>query len=115
MNGDEDVLWQSFLMRHPEFGAVDPNWMNSETYSAWSAHLKKVADLKPIIESATSEEEPETPLARKIRTGQDNWLANEWDQWKLAGRTAKEFRDAFAPEDDEPEPTILRRLRTGQQ
>jgi hypothetical protein len=106
-----------------EFGAVDPNWMGSETYNAWAAHLKSVADLKPIVESATSEEEPETPLAKRIRTGAQEpselaWVNEELQAWLKASpdepqRVVREFVSAFSEESDRANDRLVQRLLSG--
>ena len=48
----------------------------------------------------------ETPLARKLRTGtqepSESWVADEWAHWRKAGRSKKEFAEAFSPEHEEP-------------
>jgi hypothetical protein len=119
--GDEDIIWQSFLLKHPEFGAVDPNWMDSKTYSAWAAHLKSVADLKPIIEAATVE--PETPLAKRIRTGAQEpselaWVNEELEHWLKASpdepqRVVREFVAAFSEESGRANERLVQRLLSG--
>jgi hypothetical protein len=94
--------------------------MNSETYNAWAAHLKNVAALKPMVESAISEEEPETPLAKRIRTGAQElvWANEELEQWLKVSpedpkRVVREFVSAFSEESDRANERLVRRLLSG--